>query len=219
MSNPITIAQACTLYQGADSAHDFEHILRVTQMAEQIARAEGGDLEIVRAAALLHDIARHDEDSARTGQNIAAPLDHAEVSAQDARALLLQNGATPEFAERVADAILAHRFRGTARPTSLEAKILFDADKLDSIGAIGVARAYAICGRLNQKLYSEPNPAATATRAQHNQEHTPVDEFHVKLKLLRDRFHTPTAQRIAQSRHAFMLEFFDRLTMEVHGDG
>jgi len=213
MSNSIvSLEQARTFYAEADSAHDFEHILRVMKMAEHLARAEGGDMEVVRAAALLHDIARHDEDHG------GAAIDHAVVSANDARAFLLDNGADEVFAERVAEAIRSHRFRGTAVPTTMEAKILFDADKLDSIGAIGVARAYAVCGLLNQKLFSEPDADAVATREQHNDGHTPVDEYQVKLRHLRERFFTPTAQKIANERDAFMRGFFVQLTHEVHGN-
>jgi uncharacterized protein len=221
MTRPfVSIEQARAFYAGADSAHDFEHILRVTKMAENLARAEGGDVEIVRAAALLHDIARHDEDTAARDGHASgdSPLDHAEVSANDARAYLLENGADENFASRVAEAIRSHRFRGTAQPIGLEAKILFDADKLDSIGAIGVARAYAICGLLNQKLYSEPKEHAVATRRQHNDGHTPVDEYHVKLKHLRERFFTPTARRIADERDGFMRKFFEQLEREVRGE-
>lgn len=213
MPNSIpALEQARTFYADADSAHDFEHILRVMRMAEHLARAEGGDVDVVRAAALLHDIARHDEDHGSSG------ADHAVVSAMDARSFLLENGADANFAERVADAIRSHRFRSTLSPTTLEGKILFDADKLDSIGAIGVARAYAVCGLVNQKLYSEPEANAVATRQQHNDGHSPVDEYHVKLKHLRERLFTPAAQRIAEERDAFMREFFERLTREVHGE-
>ena len=216
----ISIEEAKTFYAGADSAHDLDHILRVLAMAEKIARAEGADVEVVRTAALLHDIARADEDHGGTH------IDHADVSAERARALLLERGATQEFAERVAEAIRAHRFRGTKLPETLEAQILFDADKLDSIGAIGVARAYAIAGSLNQRLYAEPDTGTSgpqpglrgATRAQHNSDHTPVAEYHVKLSKLRERFHTPTARAIAEARHEFMVEFFERLAREVRGE-
>lgn len=212
MNTPvITIEQARTFYEGSDSAHDFEHILRVLTLAEKIARAEGGDLEVVRTAALLHDIARAEEDQAQE------KLDHAELSAQRAHALLMEKGAGEEFAGRVAEAIRAHRFRGTRRPDSLEGQILFDADKLDSIGAIGVARAYAIAGALNQKLYTEPDGSGEATREQHNSTHSPVAEFHIKLAKLRGRFHTRTAQALAEERHMFMVEFFERLQQEVQG--
>ncbi len=211
-SNLPTLEQAREFYVGADSAHDFEHILRVVHMAEHLAKLEGGDAAVVRAAALLHDIARHDEDHG------AAQMDHAEVSARDAAAFLFVHGADPAFAAQVADAIRSHRFRGTAQPQTPEARILFDADKLDSIGAIGVARAYAVCGLLNQKLYSEPQADAVATRKQHNAEHTPVDEYHVKLRHLHIRFYTATAQKIAQERHAYMEGFFAQLTREVKGE-
>ncbi len=215
----ITIEQAKTFYEGSDSAHDFEHILRVLTLAEKIARAEGADLEVVHTAALLHDMARADEDRAMAANEPgAAQLDHAELSAQQAHALLLDKGASKEFAARVAEAIRAHRFRGTRKPDSLEGQVLFDADKLDSIGAIGVARAYAIAGSLNQKLYTEPDGSEVATRAQHSSDHSPIAEFQVKLAKLRDRFYTPTARLLAEERHAFMVEFFERLGREVRGE-
>lgn len=215
----VSLEQARALYADADSAHDFEHILRVMNMAIYLARAEGGDEEIVRAAALLHDIARHEEDSLAKDHQASggAETDHAQGSADDARAFLIQHGADENFAERVADAIRSHRFRGTARPETLEAKILFDADKLDSIGALGIARAYAIAGARNQKLFSEPKENAVATREQHHASHTPVDEYHVKLKHLRERFFTDAAKEIAAPRDAFMREFFEQLTREVKG--
>jgi uncharacterized protein len=166
----------------------------------------------VRTAALLHDIARADEDHGGT------PIDHADASADQARALLIGKGASREFAERVAGAIRAHRFRGSNLPGTLEAQVLFDADKLDSIGAIGVARAYAVAGSLNQRLYSEEGGGKTATRDQHNSDHSPVAEYHVKLSRLRERFHTPTARKIAEARHEFMVEFFERLAAEVRGE-
>ncbi|MGB8644793.1 MAG: HD domain-containing protein [Anaerolineae bacterium] len=208
----ITIEQARTMYHEGDSAHDFEHILRVLRMAEKIAQAEGADLEIVRAAVLLHDVARADEDHG------GIMVDHAELSAEWAHAFLLDNGESPAFADRVADAIRAHRFRGTNTPGALEGQVLFDADKLDAIGAIGIARVFAVAGALHQKLYAETGGDTTATRDQHNASHTPVAEFNVKLSKLRDRFHTATARKIAEERHRYMTEFFERLADEVRGD-
>jgi uncharacterized protein len=207
----IPIDQVAKYYHDSDSAHDFDHVLRVTAMAEYIARAEGADLEIVRAAALLHDIARLDED--RTGQG-----DHAEMSAQRAREILLGRGVDAEKAEAVAHAISAHRFRGSVPPKTLEAKILFDADKLDSIGAIGVARAYAVAGALNQPLWSAAHEGATANREQHNSNHSPYAEFIVKLRKIHGLIHTPTARRIAERRHRYMTGFFERLGREIRGD-
>jgi uncharacterized protein len=207
----LTVDDAREYYASAESGHDFDHVLRVLAMAERLARAEGADIEIVRAAALLHDISRAEED--KTGKG-----DHAQMAAERARALLVRRGVAPARADAVAHAIAAHRFRGSTAPQTLEAKILFDADKLDSIGAIGVARAYAISGVLNQRLWS-PAPADTvATRDQHNAEHTAAAEFAVKLSKVRERVHTAAARQIADERHAFMAEFFARLEREVRGE-
>lgn len=206
----ITIEEARAFYANAESAHDFEHVLRVLTLAERLARAENADAEIVHAAALLHDIARLDEDT-RGG-------DHALMAAERAREILLQRGIPADRADAVAHAIAAHRFRGTVAPQTLEAKILFDADKLDSIGAIGVARAYAIAGALNQRVWGEVAPDAIATRDQHNSDHTPVAEFAVKLSKVRERLHTRTARAIADERHAYMADFFARLEREVRGE-
>ncbi len=207
----LTLDEARAYYADAESAHDFDHVLRVTTLAERIARAEGADVEIVRTAALLHDIARADED-------IRAQGDHAQLAAERARAILLARGATPAQADAIAHAIAAHRFRGSTPPRTLEAQVLFDADKLDSIGAIGIARAYAVSGALNQKLWSETRPDGVATREQHNAEHTAVAEFAVKLSQVRARVHTATAKRIAEDRHHYMADFFARLDREVRGE-
>ena len=207
----VTEDEAREYYRGSESGHDFDNVLRVYALAERLARAEGADLEIVRAAALLHDIARADEDAAGSG-------DHAQMAAERARALLLTRGTTADRADAVAHAIAAHRFRGNTPPQTLEAKILFDADKLDSIGAIGIARAYAISGVLNQRLWSQVAPDAVATRDQHNSNHTAVAEFIVKLSKVRERVHTAAARQIADERHAYMAEFFARLGREVHGE-
>ncbi len=208
----ITVEQAEALYAGTDSAHDFDHILRVLTLAVKIGRAEDADPDVVQAAALLHDIARADED--RGGVH----LDHADLSAEQARELLVSRGATADFAGRVAEAIRSHRFRGSLVPVTLEGRVLFDADKLDAIGAIGVARAFAVAGSLNQKLYAEPDEQATASRDQHHSGHSPVAEYVVKLSKLRERFYTPTAKALAEERHRFMVEFFDRLGAEVRGE-
>jgi len=132
----ISIEEARQYYQGHESSHDFDHVLRVLALAERIARAEGGDLEVVRAAALLHDIGRAEEEA--TGG------DHAAIGAARAREILA--GHPPEKVEAVVTAIASHRFRSGPPPATPEARALFDADKLDAMGAIGVARAFARAG-------------------------------------------------------------------------
>lgn len=208
----ISVEDAKKYYFDTDSAHDFNHVLRVLRMAEHLARLEGADMEVVQAAALLHDISRAEEDKSGEG-------DHAEMAAKGAREILMWRGVQPERADAVAHAIAAHRYRGTVQPQTLEAKILFDADKLDSIGAIGIARAYAIAGSLKQQLWSEPQEDGVATRDQHgDSNHTPVAEFVVKLRHVPARVYTAAARKIAEERHAYMSQFFERLGREMRGE-
>ncbi|MDH7490059.1 MAG: HD domain-containing protein [Anaerolineae bacterium] len=207
----ITPDEARTWYGEDDSAHDLDHVLRVHALALRIAAAEGADTEIVSAAALLHDVARAEAD--RLG------LCHAEMGAARAREILRDHPA--HKVEAVAIAIASHRFRNAAEPPTLEAKVLYDADKLDAIGAIGVARAYAIAGKWNQRLWSPWAEAAhldAGARDLQNADHTPVREFQVKLSKLRDSLYTPTARAIAESRHQYMVDFFARLEKEVAGE-
>lgn len=206
----ITVAEARCHYEGADAVHDFDHVRRVLALAERIGRAEGADLEIVRAAALLHDVGR--------AQAEAAGLDHAAHAADRAREIL--TGQPAAKVEAVAHAIAAHRFRAGPEPETLEAQVLFDADKLDAIGAIGVARAFAYGGAHGQRLWVPIEAVDAARWMQRGDDpgtHTPVHEFVVKLSRLKERLFTPTGRAIAEERHAYMVAFFERLDAEVQG--
>ncbi len=224
----ISVEEARQYYIQNDTAHGFEHVLRVTAVAERIARAEGADREIVRAAALLHDVGRAEEE--RTGES------HADIGARQARQILADQPAA--FVAAVAEAIAQHRFRGDGQPASLEARVLFDADKLDAIGAIGVARAYAVGGRAGKRLWSPLHADQAATsevletlstlsvqpaRADCRpvsdvSSHTPVVEYNFKLRRLKDRLFTATGRALALERHDFMVAFFERLDREVRGE-
>jgi uncharacterized protein len=196
----LTIDQARALYEAAgDSTHDFDHVLRVYHLAERIGRSEGADMAVLRTATLLHDIARPDEDSGRVP-------DHAVEGARRARDIL--NGQPPEFVEAVAHAIQSHRFRADRRPQTLEAQALYDADKLDAIGAVGIARAFAYGAHQGQRLWAEPD----------GREHTAMKEFTVKLSKVKDTLFTGTARAIAEDRHDYMVKFFDRMAAEVAGE-
>jgi uncharacterized protein len=193
-------------YEAAESGHDFDHVLRVKALAERIARIEGGDLAVVRAAALLHDLGRPEQRA--TGR------DHAIVSAERAREILAHHPA--DQVEAVAHAIEAHRFRTGPAPASPEARALFDADKLDAIGAIGIARVFAYAGARDQPLWAS---IETAQRdGPDTPHHTPVHEFVFKLARLRDMLVTDTGRAIADERHRFMEDFFQQLEAEVHGE-
>ncbi len=141
----ISIEFARSLYPAdADSAHDFDHVLRVVHLADRIAQAEGADRDIVHAAALLHDIGL---DEGRAGHETSA--------ANRAQEILSAQGYDETFCNAVAHAIESHRFRSGPTPQTLEAQVLFDADKLDAIGAIGIARAFAFGEHRGQKLWGE----------------------------------------------------------------
>ncbi len=206
----ISVTEARRLYDGADAVHDFDHVLRVLQLAQHIGTIEGADARIVRAAALLHDIGRSEAE--------AAGIDHAQAAAERAKALLARHPAP--IVEAVCHAVAAHRFRTQPEPATLEAQVLFDADKLDAIGAVGVARAFAYGGAHGQRLWA-PAESVDLDRwlaaGDDANAHTPVHEFVVKLSRIRDHLYTPTGRQMAAARHDYMAGFFDRLAREVRG--
>lgn len=211
MNAPITPEMARGLYADGGSSHDFDHVLRVTALAERIAQAEGADLAIVRTAALLHDIA---ESSGRG--------DHHARGAAMAREILRDQ--PPDFVNAVAHAIEAHRFRSEPSPRTLEAQVVFDADKLDITGAIGVARAFAYAGEHGNLLWRVPwrEIAAGGGDARIQPQalgaaYTPSHEFVFKLDRIGERLYTAQARAIAVEREAFMRTFFDRLDQEALG--
>ena len=214
-----TIAQARQYYLAADPVHDFEHIQRVLALAERVGREEGADLEILRAAVLLHDAAGATPGNEGRGAPAGARATHHEASADFARGVLAGEGWPEDRIEAVLHCIRAHRFRGTEAPRSLEAKILFDCDKLDVLGAIGVARAMAYAALAGQPLTGEPSEKFKATgEKEPGEPHTPYHEFLFKLGRVQGRLHTPTARAIAEERHRFLQEYFDRLRREVAGE-
>lgn len=211
LPSPITAEAARALYANGGSSHDFDHIRRVTALAERIALAEGADLAVVRTAALLHDVA---ESRGRA--------DHHLTSAAQARAILHDQPA--DFVAAVAHAIAAHRFRAAPDPATLEAQVVFDADKLDITGAIGVARAFAYAGERGNALWNTPWRAiahaggdAVGQPAALGAAYTPSHEFVFKLDRIGERLYTATARAIAREREAFIRAFFDRLDAEVAG--
>lgn len=204
------IERARVLYRGADAAHDFDHVLRVLALVRRIGPAEGADMRLLEAATLLHDIARAEE--GHTG------VDHAQAGAEQAREIVRSWGYSIEEAEAIAQAIAAHRFRSGVPPESVEARVLYDADKLDAIGAIGIGRAFAFAGQKGQRLWTPVPAEATASREIDHASWSPSVEFAVKLSRLADSLYTETARAIARERHAFMVDFFRRLEAEVRGE-
>jgi uncharacterized protein len=176
----------------------------------RIGKKEGADLDILKIAAVLHDIGREEEDSSN------GRICHGERGAELAGTLLERQGFSGEVIGRIVHCIETHRFRRNRRPESLEAKILFDADKLDSIGAVGIGRAFLFAGEVGARLH-DPDIIVSRTKP-YSREDTAYREFLVKLRKIQGRMFTHEGKCIAGERHKFMVEFFARLNKETQGD-
>ena len=211
----LTIEEARAWYQDADPVHDFDHVLRVYRVAERIARAEGADLQIVQTAALLHD-----SQGSAPGASGNARAEHHIASAEFAGEVLKAKGWPEEKIKAVQHCIRAHRFRGKEdAPETLEAKILFDADKLDVLGAIGAARTVAYAALDNQPVYAEPSQQFLSTGIKEVDEpHSSYHEFLFKLRKVKDRLFTKTGKSLAEARHVYLVEFYNQLSAEVRGE-
>jgi len=208
-----SLEQARAWYQSAESVHNFDHVLRVYRTAEHLALQENADLEIVRAAALLHDVA---DSTAGTQQR----KEHHIASAEFATQVLAEEGWQPERIAAVQHCIRAHRFRNNGdEPQTIEAKVLFDADKLDVLGAIGVVRVVAYATLAGQPIYAEPSARFLASgEKEPGEPHSAYHEHLFKLTKIKDRLFTRAARVVAEERDAYIRAFFERLIAESNGD-
>jgi uncharacterized protein len=201
-------------YPERDPVHGFDHVLRVFNLAEKLARLEGADLEIVRAAALLHDV----EGSQTSGGN-EGRKEHHQASADFARKILEAEGWPEDRILAVQHCIRAHRFRDNSEPpATLEAKVIFDADKLDVIGAIGVMRTIAYNVVNGEPVYTEPSDQFLQTgEKEPGEEYSSYHEYFFKLSKIKDRLYTQSASQMGANRHQFMQAFFDQFAAEMRG--
>ncbi len=197
-------------FEVARGSHGWDHTERVKRLALHIGRVEGADLAVIEIAALLHDIGRHREDESH------GEICHAEEGAKMAREILVRHGLDEGIVGRVVHAIEHHRFRKGKEPDTLEAKTLFDADKLDAIGAVGIGRAFLFAGENGARLHNTPGVDPLLFPA-YGSEDTAYREFLHKLRHVRERMLTNEGRRLAEERHEFMLQFFDRLKEEIEG--
>ena len=195
------------LFEGDSGGHDIWHTVRVHDLAVAICREEGGDERIVRLAALLHDA----DDRKLFGDN-----GHA-----NARRFMDSEGIPAETQERIVRVISQISFKGTDSvvPDTLEGRIVQDADRMDAIGAIGVARAFAYGGSRGRPMHipGEGPKLGMDDEAYRSNEGTTVNHFHEKLLLLRDMMNTDTARRMARARHDYMAGFLEEFAAEWDG--
>ena len=195
------------LFEGDGSGHDYFHSVRVHDVAVTIQATEGGDLDVIRLAALLHDA---------DDRKLFDSADH-----DNARRFMGDNGISDDVQERVVHVISQISFKGkdSVVPDSLEGKIVQDADRLDAIGAIGIGRAFAYGGSRSRPMHVPGQGFLEDMDAEtyYSHENTTINHFYEKLLLLKDMMNTPTARDMAEGRHRFMESFLEEFYAEWDG--
>ena len=190
-----------------NAAHDKEHVFRVLYTAMEIAQTETNvDYDVLITACLLHDVGRKEQ-----FENPA--LCHAEMGSSKAYAFLIDNGFSADFAEKVKHCIITHRFRNNNQPQTIEAKILFDADKLDTTGALGIARSLQYNGSMGEPLYGF-NADGTVSDGTGDEQSSFFREYKFKLENIYNRFLTVSGARLAKKREAAAIAFYNELYAE-----
>jgi len=197
-------------FKDQEGSHDWQHILRVYNMALHLHNMEGGNREIIELAALLHDVSDHKYNGGNFDEGWRV-----------ARQVIIDFGGTEELANSVSDVVKVVSFKGALvedLETSLEGKIVRDADRLDAIGAIGIARTFAFGGSKNQAIYMENVPPVLhdSKEAYFSAKTHTINHFYEKLLLLKDRMETRTAKGIAQIRHDRIVRFLDEFMSEIN---
>ena len=203
-----TIAFVKEKLEGAEAGHDWFHIERVWKLSRKIAETEGGNREVVELAALLHDIA---DPKFHNGDETLA----LKISEEWMNSLKV----SPDVVEQVLFIIknISFKNRGEIPENPpIELKIVQDADRLDAIGAIGIARTFNFGGFKNNMMYHpEIPPKLNMSKEEYKKnEGTTVNHFYEKLLLLKDLMNTNSAKKIAAERHDFMLKFLERFYKE-----
>ena len=193
--------------ESADAAHDAAHVQRVAVNAHKFAKIEKADLEIVMPAVWLHDCVSVSKSSDLRSKASQLSADKAEE--------LLNNWKYPtQNMQAIKHAIAAHSYSANITPKTLEAQIVQDADRIDSIGAIGVARMMMVGGKMDCSLYHEEDPFCEDREPQDR--NWTIDHFYSKLLKLNSGFHTQAAKNEAQRRHDYMLNFLKQLESEIN---
>ncbi|MBU3904717.1 MAG: HD domain-containing protein [Nanoarchaeota archaeon] len=204
--------------------HDMDHTNRVYNISLYLASHEQDvDLGILKPAVLLHDIGRIKEDSDNSGNT-----DHATIGAKMAGEILLNFNYSNEDIDKISHCISAHRYRGEIKAETIEAKILFDADKIDVLGAIGLARSFTSNGQYGQIMYTEQSveeyvkenfvEGKITGRIKDPHKHSPQMEYETKFKFISNKLYTEKGKQVAKERLEYMSDFFKRLKQEIAGE-
>lgn len=201
------------IYDGADPAHDFSHILRVYCNAKKIGQAEGADMQVLLLAALLHDALEGSKNPCRS----LIDLDKKSRRWETVNGFLDRIGLSEEKKEQVLYAVAVHRFSLGIKPETLEAKILQDADRLDALGAVGIARTFMTGGTLNRAFYCPKDPFCKAREPDDRKWN--LDHFYRKLLRLGSEMHTRTGKEMAGRRaevlHRYLLDLEEEIGMDL----
>lgn len=189
-----------------DGSHDISHLRRVWKNASAIQAKEGGDSEILLASTLLHDCVPVEKNSPLRSQA-------SRLSAEKATRVLAGIGWPDSRAAQVAHAVESHSFSAGIAPTTLEARILQDADRLDAIGMLGIARCFYVAGRMGTALYQSDDPLALARPLDDSR--YALDHFHAKLLKLASNFQTDAGGLLARQRHERMIQFLQHFSEEI----
>jgi len=194
----------------ARGSHGWDHTLRVYRLCRHIGTVENTDMDVLLIAAYLHDVGRCYQDASN------GAVCHAEKGARIAEPIVRTLPFSDDQKWNIVHSIKSHRFRNDLKPRTLEARVLFDADKLDAIGAVGIARAYLFAGEIGARLHNED--LAVEQTEMYSKNDTGFREYQVKLCKIKDRILTREGRRMAVDRHAYMEDFFKRFLEEYKGE-
>jgi len=209
------------LAHDSDPAHNMEHVMRVYNLAIYLAQGQKIDLDVIRFAVLLHDVG-----GAKERKDPSGKTDHAIESARLAKPFLTKLNLQKNKIEHILSCIISHRYRSEQKPKTLEAKIVFDADKLETVGAIGIARAFVWAGKNNAHIYKKVDIKKYAKenlfgkingRIQDKTKHSPQINWETKDKHVVNYLYTEKAKQIARKRIKFSKKFLLKLEKEIKG--
>ena len=194
--------------ENKDSAHDLGHLKRVAEKSKHIHKHEGGNLDVIIIASYFHDIVslpkdsliRHHSSNFAAQKTIKILKDH------------FKEIPTSLYGH-IADVIRSHSYSANIKPNTIEAKIIQDADRLDALGAIGLARVFYIAGKLGQKLYNHDDPFASERPL--NDKMYALDHFYTKLLRLPETINTNEGRIMAEERVAYLSEYIEKLKEEI----